>query len=232
MLSRLSAVFDRANAIALSLSREEQDAFFQMILMKVHAAWYINASFYCADRSRLCYERGAMQAADAYVDFSREMDDRKRRMLYRYNHEICGGKWEGILTPESFSPPPTVLYPAGKPALRIAEPGLLAVAPEGEVEFWAYGQREKLVDIYNQGYGSVRYELVLPVWLEARVERRMGRSCHERRGKALSVAAVSRERVSCSESVCSRPVCDIDQDGHIHAGQKAVQYRTACALHG
>ncbi len=170
-LNRLRAVFDRANAIALSLPREEQDAFFQMILMKVHAAWYINASFYCADRSRLCYERGAMQAADAYVDFSREMDDRKRRMLYRYNHEICGGKWEGILTPESFSPPPTVLYPAGKPALRIAEPGLLAVAPEGEVEFWAYGQREKLVDIYNQGYGSVRYELVLPAWLEADKEK-------------------------------------------------------------
>ena len=55
-----------------------------------------------------------MQAADEYLEKSRQMDRRKQELLYYYNHVMQNGKWEGILTPESFTPAPTVLYPASQ----------------------------------------------------------------------------------------------------------------------
>lgn len=116
-LEKLRNLFERANQIYINLNANERDAFYEMVLMKIHASYYINASFYYADKSRLMYDRGIMILADRYVELSREADDRKRQLIYYYNNKIQNGKWSGILTPEEFSPPPTALYPAGMPAL-------------------------------------------------------------------------------------------------------------------
>ena len=120
-LSALKKYYDNGNQLYWDLPEKERDAFFQMFLMKIHASFYVNASFYYADRSRMCFGDGAMRAADHYVALSRDMDTRKRKLLYYYNYVLSDGKWEDILTPESFIPPPMALYPAGKPALVITE---------------------------------------------------------------------------------------------------------------
>lgn len=165
-LEILKSLFDRGNTVYWKLPEAERDAFYELFLMKLHASYYINASFYYADRSRLAYYRGAMQSADAYVALSSVFDDRKRKMLYYYNHRLKDGKWNGILTPESFSPPPTVLYPAGKPALVIKEPKLGAAFPENGFHFSYYGKREGVIDLFNQGCGSVSFGVDYPEWLE------------------------------------------------------------------
>lgn len=161
-LMLLEDIFRRGNAILKSLPAEEQAAFFQLFLMKIHASYYTNHEFYYADRSVLSYERGNMQAADSYAGFAKVMADYKRRMLYFYNRKMSGGKWDGILTPESFPPPPTAMYPARKPALTIAGSGIkVNLWNEGEVlSFPVYGQQQKWLEIGNQGVGSV------PVTLE------------------------------------------------------------------
>lgn len=160
-LMLLEDLYRRGNAILYSLPEEERAAFFQLFLMKIHASYYTNHEFYYADRSVLSYERGNMQAADRYTELSAEMLDNKRRMLHFYDRKLSGGKWEGMLTPESFPPPPTALYPVRKPALQISGSGLRADLWNGEetLRFSVYGRREKWIELGNQGAGSIPYTL-------------------------------------------------------------------------
>ncbi|CAM4506447.1 glycosyl hydrolase 115 family protein [Paenibacillus typhae] len=160
-LMLLEDLYRRGNAILYCLPEEERAAFFQLFLMKIHASYYTNHEFYYADRSVLSYERGNMQAADRYAELSAEMLDNKRRMLHFYDRKLSGGKWEGILTPESFPPPPTALYPVRKPALQISGSGLRADLWNGEetLRFSFYGRHEKWIELGNQGAGSIPYTL-------------------------------------------------------------------------
>ncbi|RAU96397.1 glycosyl hydrolase 115 family protein [Paenibacillus sp. YN15] len=160
-LVRLEEIFRRGNAILRSLPPEEREAFFQLFLMKIHASYYINHEFYYADRSVLSYERGNMQAADRYTELSARMMDGKRRMIHYYNKIMAGGKWDGIMTPESFPPPVTAMYPARKPALRIEGSGLrVALWNDDEaLLFSPYGRRQKWIELGNQGAGSIAFSL-------------------------------------------------------------------------
>lgn len=118
-MQKLQSLFDRTVKLHQALKEEEKEAFFQTFAMKIYAAYFVNASYYFADRSTLMYDTGRPQAADENLALSRWMDDHKRRLLHYYNTIMCGGKWNKILTPESFRPPCMALYPAGKPALVI-----------------------------------------------------------------------------------------------------------------
>ncbi|MCD8326416.1 MAG: glycosyl hydrolase 115 family protein [Lachnospiraceae bacterium] len=57
-LNKLRALYQKGNEIYESLPMEERPAFFQMVLMKIHAAYYTGAMYYFADRSALCVKRG------------------------------------------------------------------------------------------------------------------------------------------------------------------------------
>ena len=153
-----------AEKIYEQLSDKEKPAFFQLFLMKIQASYYINASFYFADRSRLLWKLGAMQGADECIKQLRKMDKYKQMMLYYYNYVMNDGKWSGILTPESFSPPPTALFPAGKPALKIGKAQLGVFCPE-EIKFHAHGRTSFEIILFNKGKGNIRYKLDCPHWL-------------------------------------------------------------------
>jgi len=127
-IHRYEEMFAVVNRIWKSLPEEEQDAFFQMIGMKVHAAYYTNLMYYYADRSNLCMAQGKKKAARKYTDLCREFDHARRNMLHYYNHVMSGGKWNGILTPEDFPPPRTAMHPAFMPPV-----GAKGDASAGEV---------------------------------------------------------------------------------------------------
>lgn len=120
-MEKLKNLFEETVKIQEKLKNAEQEAFFQIFAMKIYAAYFINASFYFADRSMLMYKLGYSKAAEENVQLSRQMDENKRKLIFYYNKIMCGGKWDKILTPESFLPPCTALYPAGKPALVLED---------------------------------------------------------------------------------------------------------------
>ncbi len=153
-----------AEAIYEKLPECQKNCFFEFFLMKMQASYYINGSFYHADRSNLMYEKGGMQAADAHLRQMRELDNLKQEMIFYYNHVLQEGKWNGILTPESFSPPPTVLLPAARPALYIGE-AQLGGFMTGNSEFTKYGLRERTITLFNKGAGCIRFEIEAPEWL-------------------------------------------------------------------
>ncbi|MBD7969462.1 glycosyl hydrolase 115 family protein [Paenibacillus gallinarum] len=160
-LMKLEDIFRRGNNILYRLPQGERDAFFQLFLMKIHASYYTNHEFYYADRSVLSYDRGNMQAADHYVELSKKMMDYKRGMLHFYNKKMSSGKWEGILTPESFPPPPTAMYPARKPALKISGTGMSIHLwnEEDVLHFSIYGRRQKWFEIGNLGEGKLPFQI-------------------------------------------------------------------------
>lgn len=173
-LATLRALYDRTNAVLAALPEPERDAFFQLVALRVHASYLVNAQFAYADRSGLAYEQGKYRAADRYLAVSRAFDAHKRAMLHFYNRVMSGGRWDGILTPESFPPPTMALFPAARPALRIGAAGLgVAVwgAAAGDdspcrLEFWPAGLRAKWIEVFNTGAGSVDYVVRCDDWLD------------------------------------------------------------------
>lgn len=117
-IHRYEELFAQGNALYEKLPEEERDAFFELVLMRIHAAYFTNLAYYYGDRSTLMYDRGNRQGARFYTEKSREAEDARRRLLYYYNHVICGGKWNGILNPEGFPPPRAAMMPVCTPPLE------------------------------------------------------------------------------------------------------------------
>lgn len=171
---RLESVFERANAIYDRLPDREREAFFQLFLFKVHASYYVNHGFYYADRSILSYERGNDRAADCYTEYSHTMMQYLRNMLRYYNRYMCGGKWDRILTPDSFPPPGIRFYPVCKPSIRRKKGGLKITLWDGSesqdggcITFSQGGVDKKWIGLGNQGCEDISYEISgMPEWLE------------------------------------------------------------------
>ncbi|GAB3088035.1 glycosyl hydrolase 115 family protein [Isoptericola nanjingensis] len=171
-LDRLRDLYGTSNALRTGLPEAERDAFFQLVGMKIHASYLVNAQFYYADRSTLAYRQGKYAAADRYLEVSREFDAHKRAMIAHYNQVMSGGKWDGILTPEAFPPPTTALFPAGRPALRVGQPrlGVVVWGDDGPVEhpelvFSPHGVDEKWIEVFTGG-GPIEVTMNGEPWLE------------------------------------------------------------------
>lgn len=159
-------LFEKGNAIYAKLPAEERDAFFQLVLFRIHAAYFTNLQFYYGDRSTLMYDRGQMQAADFYTKKSREFDDARRKLLWYYNNVMSGGKWKGIVDPEGFPPPRTAMLPVCTPSLEIGKRKML-------VHLWNEGENlvfvkpgTKWIEIGNGGEGHFSYVIEAPEWVE------------------------------------------------------------------
>ncbi len=160
-LNEMQRLTRRTEEIYTKLPRREKDAFYELFLVRMHAAACIAASYYYADRSVMAYDLGAMGTADACFAKSRAWDARKRMVLHYYNEVLAGGKWQGILTPEDFPPPPLELYPACKPALTITESKLALSIPDWGVQGLPFSQEAdvRFFDLLNTGLEPVSVTL-------------------------------------------------------------------------
>lgn len=177
-IHRYEELFAQGNALYEKLPEEERDAFFELVLMRIHAAYFTNLAYYYGDRSTLMYDRGNMQGARIYTERSREAEDARRRLLHYYNHVICGGKWNGILNPEGFPPPRAAMMPVCTPPL-VSDAGCLpkqetnvAFSASMEVYLWNEGKElsfvtpgEKWIEIGNVGSGEFEAVLGAPEWV-------------------------------------------------------------------
>lgn len=164
-MNRYQDLFDRANQIYNDLPEREKCAFYQIVLMKIHAAYYTNGMYYFADRSALCNKQGKMQAAALYTKYSIMLDDIRRKMLYYYNEIMAAGKWKGILTPEDFPPPRTAMHPACMPPLAIGERKMLVSIWNDNKEITFVRPTDKWIEIANAGAGEFEVLITAPDWL-------------------------------------------------------------------
>lgn len=164
-LSRYERIFDAVNAVYKSLPENEKDAFFELVGMKVHAAYFSNAMFYYADRSNLCMKQGKTSAAGKYTVLSLKYDRLRRKMLYYYNRVMADGKWNGILTPEDFPPPRTAMFPPCMPPLFEEKKGLVVTSWGGTSTISFSNRKTKWIEIANKGNGGLKYEITAPEWV-------------------------------------------------------------------
>ncbi len=164
------AMFETVNRIHDSLPRAERDAFFQMIAMKIHAAYYTYAMYYYADRSVLAMRQEKAAAADKYTKLSLEYDHARRSMLYYYNHVMSNGKWNGMVTPEDFPPPRTNMHPAAMPALSVGVKELKLCTWGGEEKLTFVTGRKKWFELANAGEGEILCKIKLPSYMNIQCE--------------------------------------------------------------
>ena len=202
-------MFAKGNALYASLPGEERDAFFQLVLMRIHAAYFTNLAWYYGDRSTLMYDRGNMQAAAEYAGKTREYEDARRRLVIYYNTRLSGGKWNGILNPEGFPPPRAAMMPLCTPPLSAGNAcGSLTFGKRGmRVDLWNEADRltfvrpaSKWLEIGNRGEGEIRFRITAPEWVklseaegDVRTERRVAVSVEEVSTDRLGVIVVTDE---------------------------------------
>lgn len=185
-------MFARGNALYASLPGEERDAFFQLVLMRIHAAYYTNLAFYYGDRSTLMYSRGNMQAAAAYAGKTRECEDARRRLIVYYNTKMSGGKWNGILNPEGFPPPRAAMMPVYTPPLSAGEGGMNVSLWNGADSLSFTRPAAKWIEIGNGGTGELDFVIrEAPDWVK--LSERSGRVRTEQR-VLVTVEDVSEDR--------------------------------------
>ena len=161
-IHRYEELFKRGNALYQGLPVEERDAFFQLVLMRIHAAYFTNLAWYYGDRSTYANETGRLKAAEKYVSLTRQLEDARRRMLLYYNKRMAGGKWDKILDPEGFPPPRAAMLPVCTPPVAASGPRLKATLwNEGEkLSFAKPG--EKWFELDCGGAGGVEFEAEAP----------------------------------------------------------------------
>lgn len=163
----LKQIFDETNALYETLPKQEKDAFYQLVLMRIQAAYLTNGMYYYADRSNLCMAQGKHRSAQVYTERSLAYDHARRKMLHYYNRVMCNGKWDGILTPEDFPPPRTAMHPACMPPLSIGPRQMLVTVWNEKESLSFVNHGTKWIEIANAGIGSFTYSITLPEWLEA-----------------------------------------------------------------
>lgn len=166
-IHRYEEMFQKVNRIWRLLPKEEQDAFFQMIAMKFHAAYFTNLMYYYADRSVLCVKQGKAAAAEEYTRQGKLLDKARRSMIFYYNCVMSNGKWNGILTPEDFPPPRTAMHPAFMPPLGVPEGDKLLVVTiwNGGSEIVFTKPAVKWFELGNSGEEAVTCHISGPRWI-------------------------------------------------------------------
>ncbi|MFE7503903.1 glycosyl hydrolase 115 family protein [Promicromonospora sp. NPDC057488] len=173
-LAALRGLYEEANEIHASLPADEQDAFFQLIAVKIHLAYLVSGQFLHADRSTLAHQQGKAAAADRHLDRSREYEAHKRALLHFYDTTMSGGRWRHIFTPESFPPPAMALHPAARPALRIGSaPGLGVLTYDDgplprdrpRLRFAPYGTTSRWIEVFTTG-SPTRFTIDADPWIE------------------------------------------------------------------
>lgn len=156
-------IFDRTQAVRDTLPEAQQLGFYELVQSKINWAYYVNKSWFYADKSNLSHDQGKLAAADSYLAESLAADKAKKDEIALYS-TIAGGKWRGFIDPEVAAPPVISQLPPGTPALVLGDPEL-GVIVQGEqnpksksvLSFSPFGQDGKFIDVFNKGSGSVKW---------------------------------------------------------------------------
>jgi hypothetical protein len=136
-------------------------AFYELVEYPVHGAYLMNLKYYWADRNALAVRQGRGAGTNRFADLAEAAHAEEAAITKRYNTEVAGGKWDGIVNPY----PSQIPKAPGRPTVtRITrqETSGLGVAAEGNetgagrpLSFSSYTRDRRFVDVFNTGFLSV-----------------------------------------------------------------------------
>ncbi|WP_307679955.1 glycosyl hydrolase 115 family protein [Streptomyces sp. V4I2] len=154
-------LLERVRALGAELPEAYRDAFYELVEYPVHGAYLMNLKYYWADRNALAVRQGRGAGTNRFADLAEAAHAEEAAITKRYNTEVAGGKWDGIVNPY----PSQIPKAPGRPAVtRVArqETSGLGVAAEGNdtgaarpLSFSSYTRDRRFVDVFNTGFLSV-----------------------------------------------------------------------------
>jgi hypothetical protein len=151
-------LLERTRALGAKLPAAYQDAFYELVQYPVHGAYLMNLKFDWADRNALAIRQGRGAGANRFADLSEAAHAEEQAITERYNTEVAGGKWDGIVNPY----PSQIPKAPGRPSVvRVARQDTsgLGVAAEGNetgaeraLSFSSYTRDRRFADVFNTGF--------------------------------------------------------------------------------
>ena len=170
-----NALAARAEAISQLLPKDEQDAFYELVLFPVKAGANLNEMYVAGARNALYAQQGRVSAND-FADTARRDFTNDAALMKYFNTEFAGGKWNhlqddvhiGYTTwSEPRVPSMAQIHLASvtattAPALGIAVENSAAAWPSGAGDpilprFNSIAQQRHFIDVFNRGTGAVEY---------------------------------------------------------------------------
>ena len=156
-------LLERARTLAAKLPEAYRDAYFELVEYPVHGAYLMNLKYYWADRNALALRQGRGAGTNLFADLAEAAHATEAVLTKRYNTEVAGGKWDGIVNPY----PSQIPKAPGRPAVsRVArqETSGLGVASEGNetgtalpLSFSSFTRDRRFVDVFNTGFLAVSW---------------------------------------------------------------------------
>ena len=170
-----NALASRAEALSKLLPKEEQDAFYELVLFPVTAGANLNEMYAAGAKNALYAQQGRVSAND-FADVARRDYARDAELMKYYNTEFAGGKWNHFeddvhigyttwaepRTPSMAQIHLTAVPATNPPALGVAVENSAAAWPGGEGDpilprFNSIARQRRFIDVFNRGTGAVQY---------------------------------------------------------------------------
>ncbi|WP_037801934.1 glycosyl hydrolase 115 family protein [Streptomyces resistomycificus] len=154
-------LLERVRGLGAELPEAYRDAFYELVEYPVYGAYLMNVKYYWADRNALAVRQGRGAGANRFADLAEAAHAEEAAITKRYNTEVAGGKWDGIVNPY----PSQIPKAPGRPTVtRVPrqETSGLGVAAEGNetgagrpLSFSSYTRDRRFLDVFNTGFLSV-----------------------------------------------------------------------------
>ena len=170
-----NALAARAEALSKLLPKDEQDAFYELVLFPVKACANLNEMYAAAARNELYAKQGRISAND-YAGTARKDYAEDAALMKYYNTEFAGGKWDHFqddvhIGYTSWAEPrvPSMsqihlasVTPATSPSLGVAVENSAAAWPGSEgapvlPRFNSIARQKRFIDVFNRGTGALDY---------------------------------------------------------------------------
>ena len=170
-----NALASRAEALSKLLPKDQQDAFYELVLFPVKACANLNEMYVAGAKNELYAHQGRVTAND-YADIARRDYAKDAALMKQYNREFAGGKWDHFQddvhigytswfeprNPSMAQIHLTSVAATNPPALGVAVENSDAAWPGGEGDpilprFNSIARQRRYIDVFNRGTGSVLY---------------------------------------------------------------------------
>ncbi|HEX3797868.1 MAG TPA: glycosyl hydrolase 115 family protein [Verrucomicrobiae bacterium] len=169
VVADFETIAERAEKIALTLPKESQNAFYELVLFPVKACAVVNELYFAAARNELYARQGRASANDEAAEVRSKFTEDTNLMNY-FNHDFAGGKWDHFMDQahlgyRGWADPPSNNFGAIKlREIEVQNTAAMGVAIEGSEaarpgtngdavlpQFDALSRRQHYIEVFKKG---------------------------------------------------------------------------------
>jgi hypothetical protein len=170
-----NALAARAKAIYATLSEEDKDAFYQLVLFPVEICANLNELYLATAKNRM-YAAQGRNSTNHYAEEVKKLFDRDASLTDYFHHEMADGKWNHMMSQThigytSWNQPEKNFMPEVK-SIKTSDEAKMGLMVEGSAEWWPKSKTEAIlpqfdpmndqefyIEVFSQGQWQLNYEI-------------------------------------------------------------------------